>query len=95
MIYVDDMVNNLWKIRGRIVKNCHMWSDKNTEELLEIAEKIGLKKKWLQTSRRGLIHFDLVVSKREKAIKLGAVPLDRREANEMRMKCQPKHPKAL
>lgn len=83
-LYVDEMINNLWKIRGRIVKNCHMWSDKDTEELLNFAEKIGLKKRWLQTSRSGLIHFDLVESKREKAIQNGAIPLSNREAYEMR-----------
>jgi len=43
-IFVDEMVNNLWKLRGRTVKNCHMWSDQSTEELLEFAESIGLKK---------------------------------------------------
>jgi len=83
-IYVDEMVNNLWKIRGRIVKNCHMWSDKSSEELLDFAEKIGLKKKWIQTSRRGLVHFDLMERIREKAIQNGAIPLMNREAYEMR-----------
>lgn len=85
-IYVDEMVNNLWKIRGRIVKNCHMWSDKDTEELLEFAERIGLKRKWLQTSRKGLIHFDLVESRRKRALELGAIPLTNREVYEMRKK---------
>ena len=70
MIYVDEMMNNLWKIRGRTVKNCHMWSDKSVEELVELAVKIGLKKEWIQKSRGGLIHFDLVESKRKKAIEL-------------------------
>ena len=36
-IYVDQLVNNLWKMRGRIVKNCHMFSDTSTEELIEFA----------------------------------------------------------
>lgn len=76
-IYVDEMVNNLWKIRGRTVKNCHMWSDKDREELLDFAEKIGLKRKWIQKSRRGFIHFDLIERIREKAIQKGAtVPLN-------------------
>lgn len=83
-IFVDEMVNNLWKIRGRIVKNCHMWSDESTEELLNFAEKIGLKKKWVQKSRRGLIHFDLVKKLRDKAIENGAVALTNREAHKVR-----------
>jgi len=88
-IYVDEMVNNLWKIRGRIVKNCHMWSDKSSEELLDFAEKIGLKKKWIQTSRRGIVHFDLIERFREKAIQNGATPLMNREAYEMRKRNKP------
>ena len=82
-VYVDEMVNNLWKLRGRIFKNCHMWSDKSTEELLEFAESIGLKRRWLQRSRRGLVHFDLVERLRIKAIQHGAVPVTNREASEM------------
>lgn len=92
-IFVDEMVNNLWKIRGRIVKNCHMCSDKDTEELLEFAEKIGLKRKWLQTSRSGLIHFDLVESKRKRAVELGAIPLTNREAHKIWEKLRTKYPK--
>ena len=85
-------LNNLWKIRGRTVKNCHMWSDESAEELLEFAEKIGLKKNWIQKSRRGLIHFDLVEKLREKAVQNGAIPLTNREAYKIRkrMKLQGK-----
>ena len=82
-IFVDEMVNNLWKLRGKIVKNCHMWSDQSTEELLEFAESIGLKKGWLQRSRKGLVHFDLVERLREKAIKKGALPVTNQRAVEM------------
>ena len=82
-IYVDEMVNNLWKLRGKIVKNCHMWSDESTKELLEFAENLGLKRGWMQRSRRGLIHFDLVERLREKAVKEGATPVTNREAAEV------------
>lgn len=82
-VYVDEMVNNLWNLRGRTVKNCHMWSDKNTEELLEFADKIGLKRRWIQRSRRGLIHFDLVARLRQKAIQHGAIPVTNREASKI------------
>ena len=82
-IFVDEMVNNLWKLRGKIVKNCHMWSDKDTEELVNFAEKIGLKKTWIQKSRNGLVHFDLVERLRDKAIKNGAIPLTNKKASDM------------
>ena len=77
-IYVDGLVNNLWKLRGKIVKNCHMWSDQSTEELLDFAEKIGLKRSWVQTGS-WLTHFDLVQKYRDKAIENGAIPLNRRD----------------
>ncbi len=83
MVYVDEMVNNLWKLRGKIVKNCHMWSDKSTAELVDFAERIGLKKNWIQRSRRGIVHFDLVERLRKKAVQSGATPLKNREAYEM------------
>ena len=73
------MVNNLWKMRGRNVKNCHMFSDTSTNELVDFAVKIGLKKQWLQKSRIGWIHFDLVKSKRIRAIEKGATVITNRE----------------
>jgi len=81
-IYVDAMINNRWKLRGKIVKNCHMWSDKGKDELLDFAEKIGLKRSWVQVSRSRLIHFDLVEKYRNKAIQDGAIPLERKKAYE-------------
>ncbi len=71
-IYVDELKDNLWKLRGRYVKNCHMFSDISIKELLEFAEKIGMKKNWIQKSRTGFIHFDLVESRRKRAIEMGA-----------------------
>ncbi len=63
-----------------------MWSDKNTEELLDIALKIGMKPEWLQQSRRGFIHFDLTSSRRESAIKKGAVEITWKEYLKQRKK---------
>jgi len=82
-VYVDQMMNNLWKLHGKYVKNCHMWSDNTTQELLDFVEKIGLKKEWVQKSRIGWVHFDLVESYREKAVKNGAVPITNRQAGKM------------
>lgn len=88
-IYVDDMINNLWKLRGKIVKNCHMWSDQGKEELLDFAEKIGLKRTWIQT-KSYLPHFDLVQKYRDKAIENGAVPLNRKDTVKMWQKLRAK-----
>lgn len=54
----------------------HMWAD-DVEELLAMADRIGLKRKWLRGNR--LKHFDLVPSKRKLALQAGAMEMDLRE----------------
>ena len=82
-VYVDQMINNLWKLRGKYVKNCHMFSDTSTEELIDFAVKIGLKKQWIQKSRIGWIHFDLVENRRKRAIENGATAITNYETGKM------------
>jgi hypothetical protein len=53
---------------------CHMWAD-STEELMKFALSIGLKREWFQDSDN-LKHFDLVPSRRRRAIASGAVETD-------------------
>lgn len=55
---------------------CHMISD-TIEELHEMAQKIGLKREWFQP--KSFPHYDLSKSKRESALSLGAIEIDRRE----------------
>ena len=59
--FVGTRTNHQW---------CHMWAD-TLEELHAMAEKLGLKRAWFQ-NRESLPHYDLVPSKRKKAIQLGA-----------------------
>lgn len=54
----------------------HMTAD-TTEELHEFARKLGLKPEWFQDHR--VKHYDLSESKRNHAIKHGAIPLSMRE----------------
>lgn len=82
MIYVDPLVDNGWILRGHKIKNCHMWSDTSTEELVAFAKKIGLKSEWLQRSRR-LIHFDLTPNRRKDAVLAGAKEISFSELKEM------------
>lgn len=63
--------------------SCHMFPDGSIDELVRFAVRIGMKEKWLQKGRRGLVHFDLTKSRREAAIKAGAIPLSREEAVKM------------
>ena len=50
----------------------HMAAD-TREELLEMADRIGLARKWLQGEGEWSEHFDISLSKRRLAIKHGAV----------------------
>jgi len=72
-VYVDDMRANF----GRMIM-CHMIAD-TTTELLEMADKIGVQRKWLQHKGTYKEHFDIALSKKELAIKNGAKEIAGRE----------------
>lgn len=66
MVYVDDMKAGF----GNMVM-CHMAAD-TTEELLEMADTIGVKRKWIQYPGTPKEHFDICLSKRAIAVRNGA-----------------------
>lgn len=66
-VYVDNMRASF----GRM-KMCHMIAD-STEELLAMADTIGVDRKWLQKAGRHDEHFDIAMSKRKLAVEAGAV----------------------
>jgi hypothetical protein len=68
-VYVD----NMRAAYGRMVM-CHMIAD-STEELLEMVDKIGVQRKWLQHAGTHREHFDISQSKRALAVAHGAVAL--------------------
>ena len=71
-VYVDDVEHPF----GRM-KMCHMWAD-SLQELLEMADKIGVARKWLQQPpKASWVHFDICISKKKAAIKAGAVLTDK------------------
>ncbi len=57
---------------------CHMIAD-TTEELLEMCDKIGVNKKWIQYPGTYKEHFDICLTKKAKALKLGAIEISMRE----------------
>ncbi len=82
-VYVDDMYKNpMGGFRG--MKMSHMIAD-STEELLEMVDKIGVQRKWIQNKGRPDEHFDIAFSKRELAVKAGAVEITMRELARMCM----------
>lgn len=66
MVYVD----NMNRPYGDMIM-CHMIAD-TTEELLQMADKIGVKRKWLQKAGTKKEHFDICLTKKKLAIKAGA-----------------------
>ena len=60
---------------------CHMIADSH-EELLEMAGKIGVDRKWIQSEGTYREHFDICKAKRGIAIKNGAVEVTSRQLAE-------------
>lgn len=72
-VYVDSMNAKF----GRMVM-CHMLAD-STDELLAMADKIGVQRKWIQSKGTYKEHFDISLSKKKLALQHGAKELTRRE----------------
>lgn len=72
-VYVDDMEAPL----GRMIM-CHMIAD-STSELLEMADRIGVSRRWIQSAGTYREHFDISKAKRALAIEHGAVELSQME----------------
>jgi hypothetical protein len=72
-VYVD----SVRAAYGRMVM-CHMVAD-TSAELLAMADRIGVDRKWLQYPGSHHEHFDIALSKRALAVKAGAVEVTRQE----------------
>lgn len=71
-VYVDDVRH---RFRGMIM--CHMWAD-SLEELLAMADRIGMARRWLQRPpKASWVHFDVSLTLKAKAIAAGAILTDR------------------
>jgi len=82
-VYIDDMY--LYPAgRFRRMKMSHMIADAPAE-LLAMADRIGLARKWLQHPGTPNEHFDVSQWKREEAIAAGAVPITWRQTGAMCM----------
>jgi hypothetical protein len=66
-VYVDD-----WRAEFRGMLMCHMMAD-TRDELLQMVDKIGVQRKWIQKQGTHYEHFDVCLSKRDAAIKAGAL----------------------
>jgi len=80
-VYVDDMHLTPMGRFGRM-KMCHMIAD-STDELLAMADRIGVSRRWIQAKGTAREHFDIAMSKRKLAVAAGAVEITMREAAEI------------
>lgn len=76
-VYVDDMHLHPMGQLGRM-KMCHMIAD-TTEELLAMAERIGVDRRWIQKAGTAQEHFDVSLSKRRIAVEHGAIEVTMRQ----------------
>jgi hypothetical protein len=74
-VYVDNMFMPAKVGRSRPAKWCHLTADSH-EELVEFAEKIGLRPEWIQYEGTWKEHFDVTMTKRAEAVRQGAVEVD-------------------
>lgn len=72
-VYVDDMRAKI----GNMIM-CHMAAN-TTDELLAMADKIGVQRKWIQKRGTAQEHFDIAMSKRALAVKAGAIEVTGKE----------------
>lgn len=86
MVYIDDF-NAPY---GRMTM-CHMIAD-TTEELLRMCDRIGVNRKWIQDTGTYYEHFDICLSKKKKAMSLGAVEMNAREMVELQTEHRKLHP---
>lgn len=78
-VYVDDgFVDGDWGVWSG---GGHMQAD-TLGELHAMADRLGLRRSWFQSKpgRPWRDHYDLTAGKRDLALRLGAIPVTRREA---------------
>lgn len=76
-VYVDEIKDYGRNVAGHGSKWCHLFAD-TTDELHQFAARLGLKRSWFQ-NRVNFPHYDLVPSKRNLAVKKGAIQVTRAE----------------
>jgi len=84
-VYADSFDESPIAVPAKWQGGGHMQAD-TSEALHAMAAKLGLKPQWFQSKpgRPEHDHYDLTRSKREQAIRLGAIPINWREQSDIR-----------
>lgn len=77
MVYIDNFNAPFGRMRM-----CHMIAD-TTDELLNMCRQIGVQTKWIQYPGTANEHFDICLSKKQKAIEVGATEIGFRDYAKM------------
>jgi hypothetical protein len=76
-VYVDSLFDHNGSATFQWKRSCHMYAD-TLEELHSMATLIGMRRTWFQ-DKPTLPHYDLVPSRRFKAVKFGAIEHTRQQ----------------
>lgn len=76
-VYVDDMRAPFGKGPYKMIL-CHMIAD-SSDELLAMADRIGMARRWIQEKDTAREHFDIGLGMKKKAIAAGAVLITQHE----------------
>lgn len=76
-VYVDDLYKTKAGKLGKM-KMSHMIAD-STEELLDMADRINVNRKWIQYKGTPKEHFDISLKKRSYAVRYGAIEITWKE----------------
>ena len=76
--YVDDL--QVWPNARGIFRagSCHLAAD-TLDELHEFAARLGMRRAWFQSGNGRHPHYDLVKSRRDRAVALGALEVSGRD----------------
>lgn len=86
-VYVDGLQTCICNKKWPYSKACHLVAD-SIEELHRFAKQLGLKRSWFQWS--SLPHYDLTKGMRIRAVKLGAIEIDREKFIEILRRYRPR-----
>jgi len=76
--YVDDL--QVWPNARGIFRagSCHLAAD-TLDELHEFAARLGMRREWFQPGRGSHLDYELVKSRRDRAVALGAIEVSGRD----------------
>lgn len=76
-VYVD----NMRAPYGRLIM-CHMLADTD-DELHDMADRIGVARRWHQKAGTPHSHYDICLSKRAQAVAAGAIEIGRQQLSDL------------